>query len=1075
MALAGGAVPLFDVETAWEVLRTGGYGRLPAAIRELRPAPPLPPARHAALLGHLETLILATLDRARLPPGVEVAAVAGGVATLVAPGLYTARVTLVRAPPVATLALAGATPASAAAAGGGGGGSGGAPGGNAAASAEADDALMDDASTGARLADVGAAAAAAAAFEGRAGAAAARWVWALAGAELAVAGPRPGAPALQPPQLESLTRDLGARMRAAADAAAAAVSSAGGNGCGGGGSLALGGGGGGGGSRATGAHSLRPAASSGAAPSTSHAGGASSAAGGTSGGEPAGGGPRGLDLASAAADPASAPLLLLHGTLRDVASTLALDLARCRASALAAPGGRLAGALRLEAARALRPGIRLCYWASHASPSGGPDGGPPALEIGLDAGGLVAAVAVPAAGGEPQEADGQGPAASCGEPAAAAAAVAAAAAAGAAALRFDPADVDVEALLRQAGRRSASDALRLLAARTHPLLQHPPADGADDACSGAGELVLLLTSSADATGSAAEGEPRLAFDAGGGAGGGGRRRLLAASFDADSGGLSLALAPGLPPGFLRDAAPGLAAAQAAARRAQAAAATAARAAAAAPAGSAAAAAALRPAEAADKLLTAIAERLAAACTAARRRWAREAVLAAAEPLGLRLASAPPPRSPAPAASAADRETGERLLDAPGLVHLAFPPLPIRAGAPALPGLAPRVGAAGSTPPHLMPRGLQFGLAVPLSGGAAVLVATACNAQGVPLAVAWASPVPPAPAGASLAEALAHGAAWGRAQARSALLASGAAALLGTHEGLPAVLTPNEGTSSGLELALPSFIDAAVPFPAPDGARGGIARAALHFPPLPAGGGGLPFALQIGGALLLPRHHHPPSGSAPAAAAGLRGAATWIACADAKGQRGHGLTLAYDAAAGDTAAEALGDLAAMCAAQRALARLAAAAAAVELPAVGTTFPSSFERSALPVDAVAAVAAAAARAAAVRAVSAGVDSGPDAPLLSRRGPGPATVVLADYGLASAVLVSPQGSSAGGGSSAAPPLVASLTWRAAPSPGGAAPFTVRVEAEGNLPASRAACLCAALAAGDAAAALAAFCGGE
>ena len=53
--------PIHDVPTAAEVLETGGYRSLPAAIEQLRPAPPPPSAERAAALRLMDQMLRARL------------------------------------------------------------------------------------------------------------------------------------------------------------------------------------------------------------------------------------------------------------------------------------------------------------------------------------------------------------------------------------------------------------------------------------------------------------------------------------------------------------------------------------------------------------------------------------------------------------------------------------------------------------------------------------------------------------------------------------------------------------------------------------------------------------------------------------------------------------------------------------------------------------------------------------------------------------------------------------------------------------------------------------------------------
>jgi mediator of RNA polymerase II transcription subunit 14 len=53
--------PIHDVPTAAEVLETGGYRRLPAAIEQLRPAPLPPAAERAAALRLMDQMMRSRL------------------------------------------------------------------------------------------------------------------------------------------------------------------------------------------------------------------------------------------------------------------------------------------------------------------------------------------------------------------------------------------------------------------------------------------------------------------------------------------------------------------------------------------------------------------------------------------------------------------------------------------------------------------------------------------------------------------------------------------------------------------------------------------------------------------------------------------------------------------------------------------------------------------------------------------------------------------------------------------------------------------------------------------------------
>ncbi|KAK9903582.1 hypothetical protein WJX75_009266 [Coccomyxa subellipsoidea] len=92
-------VPAYDAPTALEVLQTGDYALLPSCIEELRPPPAPPPAVRRARLRLMDQILRSTLLQEKLPAGVAVASIGGGVVELRCGKLWEARLTLVPAPP----------------------------------------------------------------------------------------------------------------------------------------------------------------------------------------------------------------------------------------------------------------------------------------------------------------------------------------------------------------------------------------------------------------------------------------------------------------------------------------------------------------------------------------------------------------------------------------------------------------------------------------------------------------------------------------------------------------------------------------------------------------------------------------------------------------------------------------------------------------------------------------------------------------------------------------------------------------------------------------------------------------
>ena len=112
------SIPVPDPDGALEMLRWGRYRRLPLSLAALAPAPPPPPSARDAAAARMGRLVRGRLLGGDLPPGVGVAGVAAGVATLRPSGgggggneqqWYACRVTLAP-PPTADDADSGVSP-----------------------------------------------------------------------------------------------------------------------------------------------------------------------------------------------------------------------------------------------------------------------------------------------------------------------------------------------------------------------------------------------------------------------------------------------------------------------------------------------------------------------------------------------------------------------------------------------------------------------------------------------------------------------------------------------------------------------------------------------------------------------------------------------------------------------------------------------------------------------------------------------------------------------------------------------------------------------------------------------------
>ncbi|GMH32875.1 hypothetical protein BSKO_00709 [Bryopsis sp. KO-2023] len=93
------AIPAFDVHTAWEVLTTGSFDRLPTLIGEMCPPKPLSEEERHRALNRVNHLIYCHLEKMKLPKGMQLVRVSEGVATFRSNKEYEAEMTLVGAPP----------------------------------------------------------------------------------------------------------------------------------------------------------------------------------------------------------------------------------------------------------------------------------------------------------------------------------------------------------------------------------------------------------------------------------------------------------------------------------------------------------------------------------------------------------------------------------------------------------------------------------------------------------------------------------------------------------------------------------------------------------------------------------------------------------------------------------------------------------------------------------------------------------------------------------------------------------------------------------------------------------------
>ncbi|CAL8465259.1 g4794 [Coccomyxa elongata] len=339
-------VPAYDVPTALEVLQTGDYALLPSCIEELCPPPAPPPAVRRSRLRLMDQILRSTLLQEKLPAGVKVASIGGGVVELHCGKEWEARLTLVPAPPQLPKAPALQQDAS----GGDGGGSQQQPsqeggqepagqppaseGGNPSEAAKPEPMDTDERAAGTNSTEAGPSEERGGGLKEAGGVLDERWRWRVLSAK---ALPHFSGPAalMAAPQATQLQGAIEMRMWAASEAAETEQTKE--------------------------SHHLEPVKTEPGSDGPSASSGLEVKTGVKA--------EAGLKGRSGAAQnvpkPRQRPLDILHGILRDVGGRLVLNEAVLWArAATKAPDGRWARLLRIEQAKILPLGIRISYWLS---------------------------------------------------------------------------------------------------------------------------------------------------------------------------------------------------------------------------------------------------------------------------------------------------------------------------------------------------------------------------------------------------------------------------------------------------------------------------------------------------------------------------------------------------------------------------------------------------------------------------------------------------------------------------------------------------------------------------------------
>ncbi|BDA50233.1 probable mediator of RNA polymerase II transcription subunit 14 at N-terminal half [Coccomyxa sp. Obi] len=396
--LEDGRVPAYDVPTALEILQTGDYALLPSCIEELCPPSSPSPAVRRSRLRLMDQILRSTLLQEKLPAGVEVASIGGGVVELHCGKEWEARLTLVPAPTQPPKAPALQQDA---AGGDGGGGqqhpsqdraqesAGQAPaseGGNPTDAAKAEPMETDEPAVGTNPTEAGPSEERGGGVKAAGGVLDERWRWRLLSAK-ALPHFSGLAALMAPPQATQLQGAIEMRMWAASEAAEAEQSKE--------------------------SHPLEPVK-----PESGIDGPSTGSMLGAKTGVKAEAGLKGKSGAAGIAPrPRKRPLDILHGILRDVGGRLVLNEAVLWArSATKAPDGRWVRLLRIEQARLLPLGIRISYWlnvptvtpadlqrlqqpeissTTSKSTQQPPQHTPPAIEIGIANDGGPSVVACP--------------------------------------------------------------------------------------------------------------------------------------------------------------------------------------------------------------------------------------------------------------------------------------------------------------------------------------------------------------------------------------------------------------------------------------------------------------------------------------------------------------------------------------------------------------------------------------------------------------------------------------------------------------------------------------------------------
>ncbi|MEW5302003.1 MAG: hypothetical protein WDW36_004818 [Sanguina aurantia] len=318
--------PMFDVQTAMEVLSTGSFQALPSAIQVKAVTEGSRPQLRLRYVTHL---LHKTLLQASLPSGLHVVSVRNGSVLLRAEGMYEAQLTLVPALPppgipanIAAATTAGGATAAAAAAAAASAAPHHSEGASGSSAQQQQQQQQPSTAAGARQ----------------------RWRWRLLAFSLV------GGTPLQASQHDQLLHNLNIRMDLAADAAVYAQ------------------------------HDLLPSPG-GAPPPPAHAKQDSampSASGlsGVSGQVPAASLATSAATASAqncarsmlgllqkhVADETTSPLVSLHVILADIAGKLGVDETTGVVKSLLLPGRRWAGHVSLQPSALLLPGVRVSFW-----------------------------------------------------------------------------------------------------------------------------------------------------------------------------------------------------------------------------------------------------------------------------------------------------------------------------------------------------------------------------------------------------------------------------------------------------------------------------------------------------------------------------------------------------------------------------------------------------------------------------------------------------------------------------------------------------------------------------------------